>query len=592
MNYRSLLCKTALSSAFLLALSAGANAQVTLNPTEDNYISAKHADQHAKWKKGEEQFPGRPRDMWQIGLGGGSFLVSGDVKSQFGWGTSLHARKSLGYVSSLRMEYMFGQASGLNYKASPALALPQGEPFTSNYSDSVGFYANYKIPQHHAISVQAVFNLNNIKFHKKQNKWAVNFIVGAGANLYRTAINALDDNGNKYDFSTVGFDNNGDPLDITSLQGRREVRNNLKGVLDDSYETNAPQNRNNVFAFGKDKPMVLNPFINTGFSLEYMITPRLSLSFEHQVYFTADDYMDGKYRNEAGTRTSGLDLPQYTSVRLGFHIGKKEKHVQPLWFVNPLLSPMGDIADLKKKLDDEWFKDKDKDGVPNKIDEEPETPEGAPVDTKGKSLDSDRDGVIDLDDKEPHSPPGFKVDKDGIADIPKPLTQKDVQVLKNPDGTEKLVIGKETFNPKQAEPSTAGISDWFLPMIHFDQDKFTLRPEAYAQLQHIANVMNAYPKIKVVVHGHTDVYNGEAYNDMLSYNRAMTAVDYLSSQYGISKDRFIVQYNGERKNLISSALTDTDHLQNRRVEFTVAKENDKSMDRPKDDGGANRQWKY
>jgi outer membrane protein OmpA-like peptidoglycan-associated protein len=165
-------------------------------------------------------------------------------------------------------------------------------------------------------------------------------------------------------------------------------------------------------------------------------------------------------------------------------------------------------------------------------------------------------------------------------------------VLKNPDGTEKLVIGKETFNPKQAEPSTAGISDWFLPMIHFDQDKFTLRPEAYAQLQHIANVMSAYPKIKVVVHGHTDVYNGEAYNDMLSYNRVMTAVDYLSSQYGISKDRFIVQYNGERKNLISSALTDTDHLQNRRVEFTVAKENDKSMDRPKDDGGANRQWKY
>ena len=70
MNYRSLLCKTALISAFFLALSASANAQVTLNPTEDNYISAKHADQHAKWKKGEEQFPGRPRDMWQIGLGG------------------------------------------------------------------------------------------------------------------------------------------------------------------------------------------------------------------------------------------------------------------------------------------------------------------------------------------------------------------------------------------------------------------------------------------------------------------------------------------------------------------------------------------
>jgi outer membrane protein OmpA-like peptidoglycan-associated protein len=301
--------------------------------------------------------------------------------------------------------------------------------------------------------------------------------------------------------------------------------------------------------------------------------------------------MDGKYRNEVGTQTSNLDLPQYTSVRLGFHIGKKEKRVQPLWFVNPLLSPMGDIADLKKKLDDAWFKDNDKDGVSNKIDEEPETEEGAPVDTKGRSLDSDRDGVIDLKDKEPHSPPGYKVDKDGIADVPKPITQKDVQVLKNPDGSEKLVIGKETFNPKQAA-GTAGINDWFLPMIHFDQDKYNLRPEAYAQLQHIANVMKAYPNIKVVAHGHTDVRNGDDYNDMLSYNRVMTAVEYLSSQYGISKDRFILQYNGERKNLIGAAVSETDHLQNRRVEFSVAKECDKSQDRPKGDGGANRQWKY
>jgi outer membrane protein OmpA-like peptidoglycan-associated protein len=591
MNYRSVLCTKIFATATLLAFQVTSYAQVTLNPTEDKYISAKHADQHAKWKKGQEQFPGRPRDMWQLGLGGGSFMVSGDVKSQFGWGGSIHARKSLGYVVSLRGEYMFGQASGLNYKASPVLALPAGEPFASQYSDTVGFYANYKTPQHHAISMQAVFNLNNIRFHKKQNKWAVNFIIGAGANLYRSAINALDANGNKYDFSSVGFDNNGDPLDITTLQGRREVRNNLKGVLDDTYETNAPQNKNHIFTFGEEKPIALNPFVNTGFSLEYMITPRLSLSLEHQIFMTMDDYMDGKYRNEVGGQTSNLDLPQYTSVRLGFHLGKKEKRIQPLWFVNPLLAPMGDVADLKKKLDDEWFKDDDKDGVVNKLDQEKETPEGSPVDTKGKALDSDKDGVPDLKDKELHSPTGYKVNEDGIADVPRPLTQKDIQKLKNPDGTDKtLVIGNETFTPKQNDGG--GLKDWFLPMVHFDRDKFGLRPEAYSQLQHIATVMKAYPDIKVVAHGHTDIRMSDEYNDMLSYNRAMTAVDYMASQYGISKDRFIVKYNGERSNLISAAGSETDHLQNRRVEFSVAKDGDKSMERPKGDGGANRQWKY
>jgi outer membrane protein OmpA-like peptidoglycan-associated protein len=242
-------------------------------------------------------------------------------------------------------------------------------------------------------------------------------------------------------------------------------------------------------------------------------------------------------------------------------------------------------------LDDEWFKDNDKDGVVNKLDQEKETPEGAPVDTKGKALDSDKDGVPDLKDKELHSPPGYKVNEDGIADVPRPLTQKDIQKLKNPDGTDKtLVIGNETFTPKQNDGG--GLKDWFLPMVHFDRDKFGLRPEAYSQLQHIATVMKAYPDIKVVAHGHTDIRMSDEYNDMLSYNRAMTAVDYMASQYGISKDRFIVKYNGERSNLISAAGSETDHLQNRRVEFSVAKDGDKSMERPKGDGAANRQWKY
>lgn len=594
MNYRSVLCTKALATAILLAFQATSYAQVTLNPTEDKYISAKHSGQHEKWKKGEEQFPGRPRDMWQIGLGGGSFLVSGDVKSQFGWGASIHARKSLGYVVSLRGEYMFGQASGLNYKASPVLALPAGVPFSNNYADSTGFYANYKIPQHHAISLQAVFNLNNIRFHSRQNKWTINLLAGVGTNVYRTTVNALDPNGNAYDFSTIAFDNNGDALDITTIQGRREVRNNLKGVLDETYETSAPQNKNNIFTFGEDdKSLAVNPFVNVGFSLEYLITPRLSLSFEHQVFLTGDDYMDAKYRSDVGGGTSGMDVPHYTSVRLGFHIGKKEKRVQPLWFVNPLLAPMGDVADLKRKLDDEWFKDGDDDGVPNKIDQEPETPAGALVDTKGRALDSDLDSVPDYKDKEPHSPPGYKVNEDGIADVPKPITQKDVQVMKNPDGTEKLVIGTETFQPKQAEPNKGGgLKDWFLPMIHFDRDKYSLRAESYAQLAHIANVMKAYPDIKVVVHGHTDTRLDEAYNDMLSYNRVMTAIDYLSSQYGISKDRFVVKYTGKKSNLINAATDETDHFQNRRVEFSVAKDGEKSMERPKDDGGANRQWKY
>jgi OOP family OmpA-OmpF porin len=589
MNF-SLHLKKSITAGMMLFFAASLQAQVTVNPTDNQYIPDKYAQQHQKWRKGDHQFPGKPRDMWQVGVGGGSFFLSGDVNSQFGWGASVHARKSLGYVFSLRGEYMYGQASGLNFKSSPVAALPASEPFTNLYNDTVGFYSNYRM-QHHAISLQGVFNLNNIKFHSSSNKWALNLLAGVGMNLYSTAIDALDANGNKYDFSGVAFDNNGDRLDISTDQGRNAVYSNLKGILDGDYETAAVRRDDDIATLGDGKGAIsVNPFMNVGFNLEYLITPRISLALEHQVFFTVDDYMDGRFKDDAGGATSGMDLPQYTSVRLSFHIGSKEKRVQPLWFVNPLIAPMGDVSDLKRKLDAEWFKDNDDDGVPNKIDQEPETVQGALVDTKGRALDSDLDGVPDHSDKELHSPPGYKVNELGVADVPKPITQKDVQVIKGADGNDKLVIGNETYQPKTGDKG--GLKDWFLPMIHFDKDKYDLRSESYAQLSYVATVLKAYPDIKVVVYGHTDVYSNDDYNDMLSYNRAMNAIDHLVSKYGVNRNQLMVKYAGKKTNLIQTAVSESDHLQNRRVEFFVAKPGDSEMACPKGDGGANRNWKY
>lgn len=592
MNFSIQFLRNILATIVLMCAVQSAEAQIAVNPTEDNFISKKHESQHAEWKEGKNQFPGRPRDMWQIGIGGGSFLISGDVKPQFGWGASVHVRKSFGYVFSLKGEYMFGQARGLNYQASSSPAFPDVPPFTTQYAQNSVFYANYFIPVHHAASIQAVYNLNNIKFHKKSNKWSLNLITGLGFNMYRTVLNALDANGQPYDFSSVAVDGSGNPLDVTTLSGRRTVRNNIKGVLDDSYESPAQQNNSNIITFGANgKKIALNAFLNVGMSLEYLITPRISLAIEHQGYISVDDFFDGKQKGEQGILTSNIDIPHYTSIRLGFHLGKKDKRIQPLWFINPLIYPMSDIADLKEKLDDDWFKDDDKDGVPNKLDQEPETPEDAMVDTKGRTLDSDKDGVPDHKDKEPFSPPGYKVDEDGIAAVPKPLTQDDVEVLKNPDGTERLVIGSETFQPL-CNPANEGVKDWYLPMIHFDLDKYYLRPEAYEQLKHVATVMKAYPNLKVVVYGHTDVRAGNEYNEMLSYNRSMSAIDYLVNQYEIERSRLVIRYNGKTSNLIPSAKAEQDHFINRRVEFYIAGENDKEQDRPSGDGGRGRNWKY
>ncbi len=600
--------------ALFLGLSPNLNAQVTVSPTDDNFVIKAHKNRHSEWREGKSQFPGRPRDMWQLGIGGGGFLISGDVKPSFGWGASVHVRKSIGYVFSLKAEYMFGQASGLNYAPSSLRAFPNVSPFTTTsidgnvqtpgqYGTQDVFYANYKIEQHHAFSLQTVYNLNNIKFHKKSNKWSLNLILGLGANMYQTQINALDDAASGGTYATAmsslasrtGVNKQ---YSLTKLKDRNSILNELRGMMDKTYETLAQQNANNLLTFFEDNQrMVVNPFINVGLSLEFLVTKRISIALEHQAYLSDDDFFDGKSRKENGSRTSNIDIPHYTSVRLNFHIGKKEKAIQPLWFVNPLIFPMQDVADLKEKLDDDWFTDTDGDGVPDALDEEKDTPPNTEVDTKGRALDSDGDGIPNGEDKEPFSPPGFPIDKVGVAQVPKPVTADDIKVIPGDPETgsqPKLVIGDETYDPLGTGKVQCGgdFKDWYLPMIHFDLDKYYLRPESYEELQHVASVMKAYKELKIVVHGHTDIRSSNEYNDMLSYNRAMTAVDYLVNKYGIERSRLVVKFNGEVANLVDQAASEPEHFMNRRVEFYIAEDGVQEQNKPAGDGGKNRKWKY
>jgi len=59
--------------------------------------------------------------------------------------------------------------------------------------------------------------------------------------------------------------------------------------------------------------------------------------------------------------------------------------------------------------------DSDRDGINNRIDMEPHTPAGFPVDNRGIALDTDRDGVPDGADKETDTSMGAKVNSFGIG---------------------------------------------------------------------------------------------------------------------------------------------------------------------------------
>jgi len=113
-------------------------------------------------------------------------------------------------------------------------------------------------------------------------------------------------------------------------------------------------------------------------------------------------------------------------------------------------------------------------------------------------------------------------------------------------------------------------------MIHFNNDKYSIKNTEYGKLHNVARVMKQHPSLRIVVDGHTDGVAGNCYNDVLSYNRAQSAVDYLTSKYGISRDRLIINWGGEANLLVPTNGT---NLMNRRVEFRVA-EGESDMGRP------------
>ncbi len=171
--------------------------------------------------------------------------------------------------------------------------------------------------------------------------------------------------------------------------------------------------------------------------------------------------------------------------------------------------------------------DTDEDGVPDPKDECPDTPKGCPVDAKGCPLDSDGDGVIDCEDKCP-------------------------QV--------------------QGPASNNGCPDWSdmtIPAIHFQLNKAVLTEEGKAELDKLADQLNASKEFELVISGHTCSVGTEEYNMGLSEKRAQAVVKYLLSK-GVNNAYVGSNNYGETKPAFDND-TRANRMKNRRAEFEVAR---------------------
>ena len=80
--------------------------------------------------------------------------------------------------------------------------------------------------------------------------------------------------------------------------------------------------------------------------------------------------------------------------------------------------------------------------------------------------------------------------------------------------------------------------------IHFDFDRYDIRPDAARILDANARWMKANPAALVLIEGHSDERGTNEYNLALGERRAKAAMNYLVGQ-GLSADRFTVISYGE-----------------------------------------------
>jgi peptidoglycan-associated lipoprotein len=98
------------------------------------------------------------------------------------------------------------------------------------------------------------------------------------------------------------------------------------------------------------------------------------------------------------------------------------------------------------------------------------------------------------------------------------------------------------------EPGIAGevFESRLLKDIHFDFDRYDIRPEDTQILKENAALLSKYPQVKVQVEGHCDERGTNEYNLALGERRASAAKKYLLS-LGISTDRISSISYGEEK---------------------------------------------
>lgn len=121
-------------------------------------------------------------------------------------------------------------------------------------------------------------------------------------------------------------------------------------------------------------------------------------------------------------------------------------------------------------------------------------------------------------------------------------------------------LAKNYPSPKKMEEKRASFQ---LFTIYFDYDKFDIRLEYTARLNEMTMIVDSHTDYRIKITGHTDSDGSDAYNDVLSKNRAKAIKNYFLNK-GIPEHKLVIDFKGE-KFPVQSNQTKEGKQQNRRV---------------------------
>lgn len=473
---------------------------------DSSKISVKSMPQHNEFLNNQFPYPAKPRNQWELGGGLGTAMLFGDVDPKVGVGGSISLRKAIDHSWSLRGSYTGLMTSGMDYRRRPVAGNPafNRAPFTTTAG---GYVANFK-NQAHVLGFDVIYSLNTASYYRGNPKWNWYLLAGYSLVVAQSTTDVPNTPGNPYAGINFG-------------QKKSDIRDAVKALP--SNTVLAP-----ISASARRSPIDVNNSnwisrhaLNLGAGVAYKISNKWNIALEQKFINPFEDEMDGI---NAGRST---DIYSFTNARVNINIGNTAKKVQPLWWINPNNFVYSELNSPKHmKLPKQVLPDADNDGVTDQFDLEPNTPQGAPVDSHGRAKDTDGDGVLDYKDKEPLTPMScFPVDANGVGKCPEPACCKEIKDM--------MANWKPATEAAKPECNIGN-----LPSIPF-KGNAKLSKDAQAALATVAAKINANPNCKVKVIGYGSASKAA---QQQSWERVNAVIKYLVEKQGIAESRLIFTY--------------------------------------------------